>query len=185
MNKLAIALTAALSLGAAASASAADGTITFTGKIVAATCKVEIGDGGGSTATVALPDVTVGAVDGPDAGKRTFKIKLSADAGSGAACDKDTAKLYVYKSTVNANGHLANQYTDAVDDPASDVALKLSRIESGAETEINLQTAELEATKAAGAFEYEFATRYQATAAAGATKAGGFTSQLMFDVENY
>jgi major type 1 subunit fimbrin (pilin) len=183
MNKLAIALTAALSLGAAASASAADGTITFNGKIVAATCKVEIGDGG-STGTIALPDITTGAVDGPDAGRRTFKIKLSTDTATGAACDKDTAKLYVYKSTVNGNGHLANQYPGTPGDPASNVSLKLSRIESGVDTDLNLQTAELKADKTSGVFEYEFATRYQRTVAAGDTTAGGFTSQLMFDVEN-
>ncbi|MFB5205757.1 fimbrial protein [Stenotrophomonas sp. 3diitr2024] len=184
MNKLAIALTAALSLGAAASASAADGTITFNGKVVAATCKVEIGDGG-SSATIALPDISTGAADGPDAGRRTFRIRLSADTATGAACDKDTAKLYVYKSTVNASGHLANQHTATADDPASNVSLKLSRIVSGVETDLNLQTAELTASKDSAAFDYEFATRYQRTGAAGTTTAGSFTSQLMFDVENY
>lgn len=56
MNKLAIALSAALSLGAAASASAADGVINFEGKIEALTCS--IGVGSSISDTLVLPTVS-------------------------------------------------------------------------------------------------------------------------------
>lgn len=53
MKKLSFAVAAALAMCAAGSASAADGTINFTGKITASTCSVDIG-GGGGTKAVAL-----------------------------------------------------------------------------------------------------------------------------------
>ena len=52
MNKLALALSAALSLGAVASASAAEATVNFTGEIKAMSCSATI-NGSGTTLTLA------------------------------------------------------------------------------------------------------------------------------------
>jgi major type 1 subunit fimbrin (pilin) len=61
MNKIAIALSAALSLGAIASANAADATVNFTGKIEALTCKFTIG--GSSTLSVDMPTISASSIN--------------------------------------------------------------------------------------------------------------------------
>ncbi|MEN6648288.1 fimbrial protein [Stenotrophomonas hibiscicola] len=184
MNKLAIALSAALSMGAAASAHAADATITFTGKVVASTCSVDIG-GGGSTATVPLRQINAGAFKTDDTvGSTPFTITLTA-AGSGTAtCSKDNARLYIDTATSNltADGMIENMETGS---PTSAV-VKLLDADNG-DRVIDLSDSNdvsLVRTKASSKFEYNLIARYHNPTAADLTE-GDFSGKLAFDVDNY
>jgi len=187
MNKLAIALSAALSLGAAASASAATGTINFVGQIAADTCAVDIGGGGNST-TITLTPITADALKADAAaGSQRFHVVLKAGVGSGAPkCDGDTTNLIVRKSGINANGHIVNTHTDGSgdgSDPASNVVVQLHRKIGVTESAVNLQTDRLEASKVSDEFDYEFVARYLVQGGGDAT-GGKYTGQLVFDVVN-
>lgn len=179
MNKLAIALSAALSLGAAASANAADGEITFTGRIVAATCSIDYSAGN----TIALGQISSGNLDtNADAGSRPFDVTLKAGGGT-ATCSKDSAKLHIDTgaSDLDTNGYIAN--TDA---GGATIAVKLYRTDGG-EKLLNLGsiTDELDNTKASGEFKYSFLARYEKTETGADFVEGDFTGKLVFDVENY
>ncbi|MBJ7515424.1 MAG: type 1 fimbrial protein, partial [Stenotrophomonas sp.] len=94
MNKLAIALSAALAIGASFSASAQNGTITFNGEITATTCTITW-PGSGGTATdpiVTLPTVptTALATAGATAGKQTVSLVIG---GSDAQCTSGSAAI--------------------------------------------------------------------------------------------
>jgi len=182
MNKLAIALSAALSLGAAASANAADGTITFTGRIVAATCTIDYSAGN----TIALGQISSGNLDSnEDAGSRAFDVTLKAGTGgSTATCSKDNAKLHIDTgaSDLDANGYIANTHADD-----ATIAVALYRTDTGTEKLLNLGsiTDELDHTKTSGEFKYSFLARYKKTATGAAFEEGDFEGKLIFDVENY
>ncbi|PJL41517.1 fimbrial protein [Stenotrophomonas maltophilia] len=186
MNKLAIALSAALSLGAAASANAADGTITFTGRIVAATCTVEYSEG----TTIALGQISSGNLDGnEDAGSRRFDVTLKAGTGgSTATCSRDNAKLHIdtgASDLTTTTGYIAN--ASGGSNPAT-IAVALYRTDLGSETLLNLNniTNQLDKVKASNEFRYSFLARYKKTSATPETFVeGDFTGKLVFDVENY
>ncbi|WP_157804617.1 fimbrial protein [Stenotrophomonas maltophilia] len=182
MNKLAIALSAALSLGAAASANAADGTITFTGRIVAATCTIDYSEG----TTIALGQISSGNLDSnADAGNRAFDVTLKAGAsGSSATCSKDNAKLHIDTgaSDLDSNGYIAN-----TDSGGASIAVALYRTDGGSEKLLNLGsiTDELDQAKSGGEFKYSFLARYKKTKTGGDFVEGDFAGKLVFDVENY
>ncbi|WP_307873385.1 fimbrial protein [Burkholderia sp. Se-20378] len=77
-------------LGLASAANAADGTITFTGNVTAATCKID-GTAAGATSnkSVPMPTVSSGALnqEGAVAGRTAFGFQLS-----GCAVDTETTK---------------------------------------------------------------------------------------------
>lgn len=103
---------AALAAALPMASHAADGTITFTGTIVAQTCTIN-GNGNGSGSkdfTVALPTVTAAALSGAGqtAGRTPFNIQLTDCSGTGnvhayfepgATTDMSTGHL-----TLNAGG---------------------------------------------------------------------------------
>ncbi|MGG2100931.1 hypothetical protein [Stenotrophomonas sp. NRRL B-14846] len=187
MNKLAIALSAALSLGAAASASASTGTINFVGQIAADTCTVDIG-GGGATTTITLTPITAEALkEDAQAGSQRFHVVLAAGSGATDKCDGDTTNLIVRKTGINADGNIINTHSDGSgdgSDPASNVVVQLYRKNGGSETAVNLQTDRLEASKVDDKVDYEFVARYLVAGGGDAT-GGKYTGQLVFDVINH
>ena len=80
MNKLAVALSAALALGASATASAQDGLITFNGEVLADTCEVTFpGTSGPATnPVITLPTVSTTslATIGTTAGRTPFSVQV-------------------------------------------------------------------------------------------------------------
>lgn len=184
MNKLAIALSAALSLGATASASASNGTINFIGQVAADTCVVDIG-GGGDTKDITLSPITAEALKAdPEAGSQRFHVTLTAGAGGAApTCDGDTTNLIIRKDGITADGHIANTHVDGGGDPASNVVVQLYRKEASGENAVNLQTDRLEAKKDSGKFDYEFVARYLVPSGVDAT-GGKYMGTLVFDVVN-
>ncbi|KWN87816.1 fimbrial protein [Burkholderia ubonensis] len=87
-TKIISTLLAVAGLGLAASAQASDGTITFTGNVIAATCKIDGKDAGAtSNKSVAMPTVSTGALNaaGAVAGRTAFGFKLT-------GCAVDTAE---------------------------------------------------------------------------------------------
>lgn len=184
MNKLAIALSAALSFGAAASAHAADATITFTGKVVASTCAVDVSTGSN---TVALRQINAGAFKGdPTVGSTPFTMTLKAGAGT-ATCAKDKARLVVDKtaSAINADGMITdtaggsgtrtNAIVKFLDADNGDAAIDLTKLDDPA----------LQRDKdTGGEFKYNWIARYHAPGGADLTE-GDFSGRLVFDIDNY
>ncbi|HEL3170620.1 TPA: type 1 fimbrial protein [Stenotrophomonas maltophilia] len=184
MNKLAIALSAALSLGAAASASASVGTINFVGQVAADTCSVDIG-GGGATTSITLTPITAQALKADaEAGSQRFHVVLKAGTGSDAPkCDGDVTNLIVRKDGITGAGHIGNAHTATPEKPASNVVVQLYRKDGANETAVNLQTDTLRAVKVDDSFDYEFVARYLVPGGGDAT-GGSYTGTLMFDVVN-
>ncbi|AEM51479.1 fimbrial protein [Stenotrophomonas maltophilia] len=118
MNKLAIALSAALSLGAVASANAADATINFSGKITALTCTIGAGDASGKS--VALPQLTTDSINTGAANRQTnFDLVM----GGGTGCAAGKVILQFKNSNVDSNGRLTNTAGGAT--PAKGVVLAI------------------------------------------------------------
>ncbi|WP_171957039.1 fimbrial protein [Stenotrophomonas maltophilia] len=181
MNKLAIALSAALSLGAAASAHAADATITFSGKVVASTCSVDVG-GGGSTSTVTLRQINPGAHKADNTvGSTPFTITLTAASSGDATCSKDNARLVIDQtnSNLSANGTITNS--------GSGTNAEVKLVDAATETDINLKDLDdpyLVSKKAGTDFKYNWIARYHNPTSAALTE-GDFSGRLVFDVDNY
>lgn len=114
MNKLAIALSAALAIGASFSASAQSGTITFNGQITATTCQVTW-PGSTGTATdpiVTLPTVPTTALSGAE-GKTAGKTPIALTIGADGTCAASVAaiELNPNRDANQANGYLDNELT--------------------------------------------------------------------------
>ncbi len=112
MNKIAIALAGALTLGAAASAHAqSDGTITFTGEVLATSCVIDAGGSGAADATVTLPNVAQNSLnaDGARIGDTPFSITVGS---AGTPCTQKNVQAYFHnRGNVNAAGRLNNTGT--------------------------------------------------------------------------
>lgn len=184
MNKLAIALSAALSLGGTASAHAADGTITFTGKVVASTCSVDIG-GGGGTATVALRQISSSAHKSDDkVGSTPFTITLTTGGGA-ATCSKDNARLVI--DTTESNLSTTGMITDAPGGSGDRTNAYVKLVDAATDTDINLKNLAdpfLVATKGTTDFKYNWIARYHNPTSDDLTE-GEFSGKLVFDVDNY
>lgn len=118
MNKTAIAL-AVFGLTGAGSALAADGTITFNGKITDQTC--EITTPGGKDFTVTLPTVSAQtlAAAGEVAGRTPFAINLS-------NCSAGQVATYFEPGpTVDYNTGRLNNQIDAASNGATNVQIQL------------------------------------------------------------
>ncbi len=116
MNKLALALSAALSLGAIASASAADATINFKGDIKALPCAISVGAGGTS---VAMPTITPDQITSGASRNVDFELKMGTDA---TKCPATTYTL-AFKDSALVDGMLRN--SDVTAGGAKNVALTI------------------------------------------------------------
>ncbi|KYZ86746.1 ferrous iron transporter B [Alcanivorax sp. KX64203] len=117
MNKTAIAL-AVFGLAGAGSALAADGTITFNGKITDQTCEIDMGD---KDLTVTLPTVSAQtlAAAGKVAGRTPFAINLS-------NCSAGQVATYFEPGpTVDYNTGRLNNQIDAASNGATNVQIQL------------------------------------------------------------
>ncbi|MBA0387058.1 type 1 fimbrial protein [Stenotrophomonas maltophilia] len=185
MNKLAIALSAALSLGAAASVHAADATITFTGKVVASTCSVDIG-GGGNTATVALRQINPGAFKSDNTvGSTPFTITLTAGT-SPATCSADNARLVIDPAASDLSA--AGMITDTAGGVGTRTSAHVKLVNAATDADINLTDLgdpALVSVKSSGNFTYNWIARYHNPSATDDLTAGDFSGKLVFDVDNY
>jgi len=178
MNKLAIALSAALAIGASFSASAQSGTITFNGQIIATTCSVTWPGNGGLTndPIVTLPTVptTALASAGATAGKQTVSLVIG---GPGSECTSGNAaiELNPNRNANQSNGFLNNA---AAADPADFVQIALRDANDAL---INIATPwrsaeiDLSVTK-----QIDFAAEYRAT---GAATAGNVNASVGYTID--
>lgn len=177
MNKLAIALTAALSLGAAASASAADGVINFEGKIEALTCSIGVGATVDDTLTLPTVSPTT-VVSGAAARQQAFNLTM------GTAADKCAAGAITVSfedTNLDADGYLENTEAVGTGEPGAP-GLRMAIYESGAP--VNLKTHELKGTvDATGIISFPLVASYEPTTAGTAPGAGTFKSALHVSVQ--
>ena len=178
MNKLAIALSAALAIGAAFSASAQSGTITFNGQITATTCDITWPDNGGLTTdpVVTLPTVPTTALGsaGATVGRKAVSLVIG---GSDAQCTSGNAaiELNPNRDANQSNGYLNNAATV---DAATEVQIALR---DAADKPIDLATPwrsaeiDLATTK-----QIDFAAEYRAT---GAATAGNVNASVGYTID--
>lgn len=168
MNKLAIALSAALAIGASFSASAQSGTITFNGQITATTCDITWPGSGGDAKDpiVTLPTVPTTALAnaGNTAGKQTVSLVIG---GSDTQCTSGNAaiELNPNRDANQSNGFL-NNLIDAVSGGAENVQVALR---DDKDAPINIATpwrsAEIDLSSTQ---QIDFAAEYRASGTAGA-----------------
>lgn len=174
MKKLATALTAALALGAAATANAADATITFTGTIDAASCGVAVGGADAAGSAVALRRVTKANVEsGTNASRETpFTIIV----GTTATPCPGTTSILKFTGGLDSAGRIAN----SVSDGAENVAVTLVNSD---DTVLDLRTAELESTSlASGVYTHNVKARYTRVNASEEVVAGSFSGSVGIDL---
>lgn len=171
MNKLAIALSAALALGASATASAQDGLITFNGEVLATTCEVSFPGVGGTAKdpVITLPTVSTTSLGaaGATAGRTPFSVQIGTAA---TPCTVGTDVAVELNPNSNASitgGRLNNILTgeatgvqvQLIDGNGAPIALNDGAPWTSART-----------TFTAGVATLNFAGEYYASAAAGAGK---------------
>ncbi|MBO0394302.1 type 1 fimbrial protein [Stenotrophomonas maltophilia] len=172
MNKLAIALTAALSLGAAASASAADATIDFSGEIKDLTCS--IGVGSASNTSLTLKTITTDAVNNGAASRQTpFQLAMGE---AGSTCAAGAVELSFEKTNVSSAGRLTN--TDGTG--AENIELAILN----GTTPMNLNSDVLTHTFPAGGgtHAWNLTASYEKAGAADVTE-GNFETALLINVK--
>ncbi|MBD7953475.1 type 1 fimbrial protein [Stenotrophomonas sp. Sa5BUN4] len=178
MNKLAIALSAALAIGASFSASAQSGTITFNGQITATTCDITWPGSGGTAKDpiVTLPTMptTALASAGSTAGKQTVSLLIG---GSAAQCTSGNAaiELNPNRDANQSNGYLNNAATV---DAATEVQIAL-RDATDAPIDISTpwRSAEIDL---ATTKQIDFAAEYRAT---GAATAGNVNASVGYTID--
>lgn len=113
MKKIAIAIAGALTLGAAATAQAqSDGTITFTGEVLATSCAINGGTpGSGGDMLVPLPAVAANTLNAAGArfGEKAFQITVGTD--TNPCAQKNVQAFFHNRGNVNAAGRLSNTGT--------------------------------------------------------------------------
>ncbi|MFL4595974.1 fimbrial protein [Stenotrophomonas maltophilia] len=111
MNKTLIALSAALSLGLAASANAADANIEFKGVINDATCSISVGTG--TDTTVNLRTITANNANGTNESTRStnFQLKLGA---IGSTCPTSGVEI-TFLPAAHKGGKLTNTAVDGAE----------------------------------------------------------------------
>ncbi|MDV9043863.1 fimbrial protein [Stenotrophomonas sp. RAC2] len=174
MNKLAIALSAALSLGAASTASAADAVINFEGQITALTCKIGVGTGVSDTLT--MPTISPKAISSAAAARQqAFELTMGT---VGETCAAGTVTLSFEDVNLDADGYLENTELPAAGG-AADVRMAI-RDTSGP---LNLKTATLTKTiDATGIASWPLVASYEPTAG-GTPGEGTFKSALHVSVK--
>jgi len=168
-----LSLAAAVALACAASAHAADGTITITGKVTDITCNVSV-SGGGKDYTVTLPTVSVNSLSQPGdtAGATPFNIALSGCTNAttakastwfepGANVDSTTGRLTNNGDAQNVQVELLNSAMSPIDAGSADQHDVPQDISSGGSTVLN------------------YFARYHAT---GAATAGAVTTAVQYTI---
>ncbi|ARQ90115.1 MULTISPECIES: fimbrial protein [Stenotrophomonas] len=181
MNKLAIALSAALSLGAVSSASAQDATLLFEGNITASSCDVSF-TGDASSSTVTMRTVSKAGLKTDNPGHRTFNVVVGD--GTATGCSGNTAELILDQTNVSAtSGNLTNTHTGTgADAPAQGVEVRILDKDGN---QVNLATATIDATKGSdNNFTYQFQAIYHVADHDDVVE-GKFASALPFIVSHY
>lgn len=170
MNKLALALSAALSLGAVASASAADATVNFTGEIKAMSCSASI-NGSGSELT--LPPVFAHQINDGRAPSQPFTIQFG-DAGK--PCSAANYTFTFAESDLDANGRLTNKASAGA---ATNVVLSVAN----ATGELNLRShSHNESLPSDGTISIPLQASFAKAASADVTD-GSFSAPLLIKVD--
>lgn len=164
-------LTAALGLGVAGSALAADGTIKFTGKIIDSTCTIS--NPGGSSFEVKLPAVSTQTLS--SSGARTARTPFSIQLTN---CPAGLSAYAYFEPGANttSDGHLRNTSSLA---PAGNVeveVLNASYAPINLMTNANQQAVVLSAT---GTNTLQYYAQYYATAP---TTAGAVETQVDYTI---
>lgn len=165
MNKIAIALAGALTLGAAASAHAqSDGTITFTGEVLSASCAIDAGGSGAADATVTLPNVAENSLNA--AGARIGDTPFSIVVGSvGTPCNQTNVQAYFHnRGNVNAAGRLNNAVGVGRATNVEIAVLNADHQDINLSNNTNSKTVSI----SGGTAKLDFFGQYYATGAAGA-----------------
>ncbi len=172
MNKLAIALSAALSLGAAASANAADATINFSGTITAMTCTIGAGTATGTS--VALPELTTDSINSGAANRQTAFDLVMGTASNG--CSPGTVKLQFKNTGTTTDGMLKNA---AATDAASGVALAI--MDAGTALDLTKDTLDATFDASNTTKTWPLVASYEKEGT-GDVGAGNFSADLVVDV---
>ncbi|OBU56180.1 fimbrial protein [Stenotrophomonas maltophilia] len=168
MNKLALALSAALSLGAVASASAADATITFTGEIKAMPCTITLGS---DLTTLRMPTITPGQIADDASRDVPFELKMG---NTTTPCPANTYTLAFNDSTL-VGGKLVNS---AASGAATNVVLAIAK----AGVVLDLSTEKIDETlTSAGIITIPLSARLD-RAAAGTIGEGTYSGNLLINV---
>ena len=161
---------AAAGLAAASAAHASDGTITFTGSVIASTCKVTNGSGG--SIPVALPKIGSNTLSEPGktVGRTPFSVVLEGWTAGGA---NPTKVGVVFESGSNVNQTTGRLTLDGGADAAKNVEIsvlndKQTPIKIGA---MGDQGGQLVDIAADGKATLNYFAEYYATAAATAGQA--------------
>jgi len=179
MNKLAIALSAALSLGAAASANAAEATISFEGTITDTTCEISLGGAGSAGQKLTLPTLGKAAITGTEASRETAFNVILGKPGAGNTCPGSKAYLVFETTNVDTTGGLKNTHTPD-DEAAKFVELALVYKDA----ELDLRSAQPDADVDAGIYTYPMKARYRKTGSASDAVVGGkFVTSVGVDVQ--
>ncbi len=171
MKKVLIALAASAAVVSSFNASAADGTINFTGEVSSQTCVIE-GNTGTTVKTVPMPRVSASsmAAVGQVAGRKDFSLALTGCTGSSALV------RFEQGATVDAvTGNLINQTADG-----SNVQVQLLNANLDP---INLQTNEGSLSTAVTDKKATLKFYAQYIAATAAATAGQVTSSVQFSMD--
>ncbi|CAE6871110.1 Major fimbrial subunit SMF-1 [Paraburkholderia aspalathi] len=177
-HKLQVALVAGISAATLFSAAhAADGTITFTGRISASTCTIA-GDGGSASFTVALPTVSASTLSstGKTAGRTPFTIVLS-------GCSPTTGTVHTFfesgATTDTASGRLNLSAAAAGSTNATNVQIQLLNSDASIISAGSADSTQnsLSASIASGSATLRYFAQYYAT---GAATAGGANTLVTY-----
>lgn len=178
MKKIAIVIAMGTAFAATGVQAAGNGTINFSGKVVAQTCDAAV-NGGANTSSVTLPTVQTSVLGstGSTAGQTSFNIALT-NCATPSPTGGTTVKAYFEKgAAVDANGRLTNQTAGG----AQNVVLELvdgndnSPIKVG---DIAQNTGNF-VTITSGKATLPYSVRYYAT---GAATAGAVTSSATYSL---
>ncbi len=178
MSKLAIALSAALAIGASAPAFAQTGTITFNGEVTDTTCEVVFPGTGGSATDPVVTLPTVATTSLSAAGNTAGKTPVTVQIGTAAlpcAASSVALELNPNRNADQTNGRLNN--TDPNGSQNVQVAL---RDANDAEINLSVPWASQRVAPTNGVAEVQFAGEYYAT---GAATPGAVSSNVQYTLD--
>ncbi len=175
-------------LGLASAAHASDGTISFTGKVIAATCKIDgVAAGGTSDKSVKLPTVSSGALNaaGSVAGRTAFGFTLTNCAVDSESSKGNPTKVQVSfenATNVTSDGKLSLDKGTTEAPEASHVVLQILNdkqqpVKVGAN--VNDQNSQVVAIGADGSAQMNFFAEYLAT---GTVTGGSANSKVQYSL---
>ena len=180
MNKLVLALSAALALGISATASAQSGTITFNGRVTDTTCDVTFPGSSvpGGDPTIVLPTVPTTALS--TAGSTAGKTPVAVVIGSAARpCMHSSVALELNQNrTADVTAGRLNNVATA--DPATNVQVGLLTADDQPLDITSPKSIGRVNLDANGIAQVDFAAEYYATAAA---KAGAVAANVEYTVD--